>query len=245
MVWSEPLRPRPHAPTAVGLVTTENQCARATKQAELRAESVIVHVGQGQPRPCGIPRGTTLLVATEVPHVPQMAMHTLEDQPGDTGHLVVHQRGGLAWLREHVMALRFWASKIAGAEVQLHGHPAICPDNTRTLNVDQLTPGNPGVRWHSTDLNAGWLSPTGYYWIPEAWGHTSSDASGGEPCRHTTSVGLAADLTRTSAVAISGTMPNREGMAASLPLQYGIHRSWIHTVDAEVIVHLLRHADSQ
>ena len=83
--------------------------------------------------------------------------------------------------------------------------------------MDQLTPGHPNVRWHSADLNAGWLSPTGYYWIPEAWGHTSSDAPGGGPCRHATSVALAADLTRTWAVAISGTVPDQEEVAAPPP----------------------------
>ena len=91
----------------------------------------------------------------------------------------------------------------------------------------------------------GWLSPTGYYWIPEAWGHTFSNASGGGPCRHATRVALAADLTRTWAVAISGTVPDGEEVAASLPLQYGIHRPWVHTVDPEVILHLLRHADHE
>ena len=34
-------------------------------------------------------------------------------------------------------------------------------------------------------------------------------------------------------------------MAASLPLHYGAHRPWVHTVDAEVILHLLRHADRE
>ena len=111
--------------------------------------------------------------------------------------------------------------------------------------MDQLTPSNPDVRWHSADLNAGWLSPTGYYWIPEAWGHTSSNVSGGGPCKHATSVALAADLTRTWALAISGTVPDGEGVAASLPLQYSAHRPWVHTVDAEVILHLLRHADRE
>ena len=111
--------------------------------------------------------------------------------------------------------------------------------------MDQLTPSHPDVWWHSADLNAGWLSPTGYYWIPEAWGHTSSNASGGGPCKHATSVALAANLTRTSAVAISGTVPNREGVAASLPLQHGAHRPWVHTVDAEVILDLLRHVDGE
>ena len=158
---------------------------------------------------------------------------------------MVHQRGGPAWLREHVTVLRSWASTFAGAEIRLHDHPAIRPDDTRALCVDQLTPGHPDVRWHSANVNAEWLGPTRYYWIPEAWGHTSSDASGGGPCRHATSVALAADLTRTCTVAISGTVPDGEGVAASLPLQYGIHRPWIHTVDAEVILHLLRHADRE
>ena len=241
----DPLCPQPHAPTPVWLVTTDDQCTRATEQAQLQTEWVIVQVGAGQPRTRGLPRGTALLVVTEVPHDLHMAVHALEDQPEDTEHLVVHQRGGLAWLREHVTALQSWASTIAGAEVRLHDHPAVRPGDTRALSMDQLTPSHPDVRWHSADLNAGWLSPTGYYRIPEVWGHTSSDASGGGPCRHATSVALAADLTGTWAVAISGTVPNGEGVAASLPLQYGAHRPWVHTVDAEVIRHLLRHADCE
>ena len=108
--------------------------------------------------------------------------------------------------------------------------------------MDQLTPSHPDVKWHSAALNAGWLSPSGCYWIPEAWGHTSSDASGGGPSTHATSVAIAADLTRTWAAAISGTVPDGEGVAASLPLQYGTRRPSVHTVDAEVILHLLRHA---
>ena len=245
VAWPEPLRPRPHAPMPLWLVTTDDQCTQAAGQAQLRAEWVIVQVGAGQPEPRGLPRGTALLVATGVPHDPHMAVHALEDRPEDTGHLVVHQRGGPAWLKEHVTALRSWASTVAGAEIRLHDHPAISPGDTRALSMDQLTHSHPDVRWHSTDLNAGWLSPTGYYWIPEAWGHTSSDASGGGPCKHATSVALAADLTRTWAVAISGTVPDGEGVAASLPLHYGAHRPWVHTVDAEVILHLLRHADRE
>ena len=81
--------------------------------------------------------------------------------------------------------------------------------------------------------------------MPEAWGQTSSNVLGGGPCRHATGVALAADLTRTWALAISGTVPEGEGVAAPLPLQYGIHRAWIHTVDAEVILHLLRHAERE
>ena len=34
-------------------------------------------------------------------------------------------------------------------------------------------------------------------------------------------------------------------MAAPFPLKYGAHRPWVHTVDAEVILHLLRHADCE
>ena len=153
-----------------------------------------------------------------MPHDPHLAVLALEDQTEDTGHLVVHQRGGLAWHREHVTALRSWASTIAGAEVVLHDHPAVHPGGTRALSVDQLTASHPDIRWHSADLNAGCLSFTGYYLIPEAWGHTSSDTSGGGPCRHATSVALAVVLTRTWAVAISGTVPNKEGLAHPLPL---------------------------
>ena len=93
VAWPEPLRPRPHGPTPVWLVTTEDQCARATEQAQLQTEWVIVQVGEGQPRPRGLPRGTTLLVTTELQHTPQMAMHTLEKQPGVTGHLAKALRG--------------------------------------------------------------------------------------------------------------------------------------------------------
>ena len=245
VAWPEPLRPRSHAPTPVWLVTTDDQCTRAAEQAQLQAEWVVVQVGAGQPRPRGLPRGTALLVATEVPHDPHMAVHALEDQPEGTGHLVVHQRGGPAWLKEHVTALWSWARTIAGVEIRLHHHPAICPGDTKALSVDQLTPSHPDVRWHSADLNAGWLSPTGYCWIPEAWGHTSSNASGGGPCKRATRVALAANLTRMPAVAVSGTVPDGEGVAASLPLQYGAHRPWVHTVDAKVILHLLRHPESE
>ena len=98
---------------------------------------------------------------------------------------------------------------------------------------------------HSAHLNAGWLCPAGYYWILEAWKHTSSDASGGGPRRHATSVALAAHLTSEWAVAVSDTEPDGEGVAASLPLEYGIHRPWVQMVDAEVIFHLLQHADHE
>ena len=137
----EPLCPRPHAPTPVWLVTMDDQCTRATEQAQLKAEWVIVQVGAGQPRPRRLPRDTALLVATEVPHDPHMAVHE-----EDTGHLVVHQRGGHVWLREHVTVLRSWASTIAGAEVGLHDHPAVRPGNTRALSMDQLTPSKTDVR---------------------------------------------------------------------------------------------------
>ena len=127
-------------------MTTDDQCTRAMEQVQLQTEWVIVQVGAGQPRPRGVPRGTALLVVTEVPHDPHMAVHALEDQLEDTGHLLVHKRGGPAWLREHVTALRSWASTIAGAEIRLHDHLAVRPRDTRALSVDQLTPSHPDVR---------------------------------------------------------------------------------------------------
>ena len=94
VAWPEPLCPRPHPPTPVWLVTTDDQCTRATEQAQLQTEWVIVQVGAGQPRPRGLPRGTALLVVNEVSHDPHIAVHALEDQPEDAGHLVVHHSGG-------------------------------------------------------------------------------------------------------------------------------------------------------
>ena len=69
-------------------MTTDGQCTQAAEQTQLWAEWMIVQVGAGQPRPRGLPRGTTLLVATAVPHDSQMAVHTLQDQPEDAGQLV-------------------------------------------------------------------------------------------------------------------------------------------------------------
>ena len=153
------------------LVTTDDQCAAPDRVGDSARWT-------GPPRPRGLPRGTTLLVATAPPHDPHMAVHTLDDHPEDRGHLVVHQRGGPAWLTDHLMAPWSWANTDTGAEVQFHNHPAIRPDNTLALSVDHLTPSHPDVKWHSTALNAGWLSPTGYYWISEAWYHKSSERSG-------------------------------------------------------------------
>ena len=48
VAWPEPLRPRPHTPTPVWLVTTDGQCTRAAEQAQLQAEWVVVQVGAGQ-----------------------------------------------------------------------------------------------------------------------------------------------------------------------------------------------------
>ena len=202
-------------------------------------------MGAGQPRPQWVARGTTLVVATAVPHDKHMAVHALEDQPQDRGHLVIHQPGDPAWLQEHLTALQSWASTVTGAQIRFHDHPAARPNDILPLSVSQLAPGQPDVKWHSAALNAGWPNPTGNYWVPEAWGDTSSDASGGGPCSHITSVALTADLSRTWAVAIPGRVPDREGVAAFLPLQYVTHRPWVHTVHAEVILHLLWHADQE
>ena len=117
VAWRKPLHQRSHGPTPVWLLTTDDQCARATEQVPLQTEWVMVQVRAGQHRPRVLPRGTTLLVATAVPHDPHMAVHTLEDQPEDTGQLLVHQCGGPAWLREHLTALWSWASMVTGADV--------------------------------------------------------------------------------------------------------------------------------
>ena len=142
------------------------------------------------------------------------------------------------------MALPSWASTVTGAEVRFQDHPTTRPNNTPALSVDQLAPASPTSSGTGA-LTVGWLSPAGYYCVPEALGQTSSDASWGRPCRHATSVTLAANLIRTLAVAIPGTVPDGEGVLTFLPLQYGTHRTWVHTVDAEVILHLLRHADPE
>ena len=84
-----------------------------------------------------------------------MVLHARGDRPEDTGHLVVHQRGGPAWLQEHLTALRSWASTVAGAEMPFHSQPAAGPDNMLALSVDQLTPSNSDVRWSSRALKAG------------------------------------------------------------------------------------------
>ena len=127
VAWLERLHPQPVEPTPVWLVTTDNQCARAKEQGQLRTKWVIVQGGAGQPRPLGLPRRTTLLVVTTMPHDPHRAVQTLEDQPEDTGHLGVHQRGGPAWLSEHLTAPRSLTSTVTGAEVCFHNYPASAP----------------------------------------------------------------------------------------------------------------------
>ena len=97
--------------------------------------------------------------------------------------------------------------------------------------------------WHYTPLNAGSLNPTGYCWIPESLGQGTSNASGVGSCKHATGMALPANLSRTCAVAIPGTVPNGDKMAASLPLHYRTQRPSVHTVHSEVIPYLLQHLD--
>ena len=75
-----------------------------------------------------------------------MAVHALEDQPENTGHLVSHQRGGPAWLREHLTALQSWVSMVTGAEVRFHDQPATRTNDTLALSVEQLARGRPDVK---------------------------------------------------------------------------------------------------
>ena len=193
LAWPEPLRPRPHAQTPVWLVTTDHQCAQAAEQAQLLPEWVVVQVDAGHLRPRGLPQGTTLLGATAVPHDPHMAVHALEDQPEDTGHWWYISEGPSV-APEHLTALQSWASTVTGAGIRFQGHPATRSSDTLGLSVDQLAPGHPDAKWHSRPLNAGRLNLTGYYWVPEAWSHTSPDAWGGGPCRDANSVALVGDL---------------------------------------------------
>ena len=79
VAWHGPLRPRPHAPPPVWLVTTDDQCGQAVEQAQLWAKWVVVQVGAGHPRHWGLPRGTSPLVATAVPQDLHIALHALED----------------------------------------------------------------------------------------------------------------------------------------------------------------------
>ena len=162
VAWPEPLLPGSHTPTLAWWVATHDQCARAAEQARLRIKWVVVQVSAGRPRPRGLPRRTILLVATALPHDPYRAMHPLEDQSEDTGHLVVHQRLGAAWLVERLTALRSWASTVTRAKIWLNNRPPTCPNDTHALGVDQLAPRHPDVKWYSPALNAGWLSLTRY-----------------------------------------------------------------------------------
>ena len=125
----------------------------------------------------------------------------------------------------------------------------------RSLGLTPRRPGNAPQRHSGTDplpprrpvalrgTQCGMAQPHKYHWILEAWGHTFSKASGGGPCRQATNIALGADLSRMWVLAIPGTVPDGEGLAASIPPLYGIHGLWVHTVDAQVILHLLQHAD--
>ena len=111
----------------------------------------------------GLPCGATLLVATAVLHDAHMALYPLKDGPKDAGHIVVQQRGGLAWIREQITALWSWASTVAGAELRFHDHLAGRPDSTPALGVHHLTPAHPNVWWHPAALNAGSLERSRYH----------------------------------------------------------------------------------
>ena len=106
---------------------------------------MVVQVGAGQTRPHGLPFDTTLLVATAVRQSPHMALHALGGEREDTEHLVVHQRGDSAWLREQVTALWSWASPVTGPEIEAGSERPRFPANvaalccrTQALNGDIL-----------------------------------------------------------------------------------------------------------
>ena len=81
VAWPEPLHVWPQALTAMWLVTTDDQCARAARQAQLSIKWVVVQVRAGQPRLQGLHRNATLLLATGVPHDANMVLHALHGGP--------------------------------------------------------------------------------------------------------------------------------------------------------------------
>ena len=100
--------------------------------------------------------------------------------------------------------------------------------------MGQLTPSHSDVRLHSADVNAGWLSPTGYYWIPETSATPPPMRRGADPAS-----------TPPPSLSLPTSLARRRWPSRALPLQYGAHWPWVHTVDAEVILHLLRHAHGE
>ena len=122
VAWPEPLHPRPHAPTPLWLVTTDDQCTQATGQAQLRAEWVIVQVGfevlglilrvldafwprgatwSGQvisspPGPSGGPSKTHLLPGGGVPRVHRAWSPVLPRRPRFATPRSVHQFAAVA-----------------------------------------------------------------------------------------------------------------------------------------------------
>ena len=104
-VWPTLLRPRPHVPTPVWLVSTEQQCEQAVAQAQHLPEWVLVQHGTGPHTARGLPREHRLLLATGPPMIPTWRYEAGE-RPADTSHVVVYQRGGPMWLREHLTALK-------------------------------------------------------------------------------------------------------------------------------------------
>ena len=87
--------PAPPAPRADAVVVGDHERPMHPTDAASAAPGRVGNgAGGGRPaQPRGLPCGTALLVATGVPHDPHMAVHALEDQLEDTGHMVVHQRG--------------------------------------------------------------------------------------------------------------------------------------------------------
>ena len=115
-VCPEPLCLRPRAPTPVWFVATDVQCALSAEQTPRSSELIVVQMGAENPVTRGLPRNRNPLTAPGVPHSPQMVLHALDDQPADTGHRVVYQHRGPAWLWEQLTVLWSSASRHTTAE---------------------------------------------------------------------------------------------------------------------------------
>ena len=207
LAWPEPLQPRHHVPTPVWLVTTDDQFAKAMEHAPLSDEWGVVLVGAGRPVPRGLRRNPAVIVASRVPHDQHMACHNLHDLGVAAGAL-----DGTPVLGKYLYQGRGPIPRPPNPQCKQHAGPWREPAGPQP-------PRHP-VAAHATQrgmveaqqilLEPGGLAP-----------NVCRRLGRGEARRQTTEVALPAIISRTWAVALRGTIPVAEGVAASLPLPCG------------------------